>query len=294
VLLRSKAEQQLMAPGLAVLHELGAKVQQLDAEQTRAVEPALNADTPLFGSIHLPDDEVGNCRQFAQQLREITRSMGVQWLHRQQVDRIESTASGVRLPCRALEGPNATLDTGPSSGPATWHGDAVVICAGVGSAGLLQPLGINLPMVPVWGYSISAPIKEPLNAPRSAVMDERYKVAISRLGQRVRAAGSAELGGAADAISKPAISTLYKVLGDWFPGAAQIQHVQVWKGGRPMLPEGPPVVGATGVPKVWINTGHGSSGWALSCGSARALADEIKGQKAALEMDGLRLSRYRR
>ncbi len=290
VLLRSRHEQQLMAPGLAVLHELGVKVQQLDADQTRAIEPALNPDTPLFGGLHLPDDEVGNCRQFAQQLRDTSRAMGVQWLHRVQVKRVESAAKGVRLHCAALEGPHSSLDVAPES----WVGDAVVICAGVGSAELLKPMGVNLPLVPVWGYSISAPIKEHLHAPRSAVMDERYKVAISRLGLRVRAAGSAELGGAADAMSKPALDTLYKVLNDWFPGAAQTQHAQVWKGGRPMLPEGPPVIGSTGTPNVWINTGHGSSGWALSCGGARVLADQLAGRSPSLDVSGLELSRYLR
>jgi hypothetical protein len=142
--------------------------------------------------------------------------------------------------------------------------DAVVVCAGLASATLLRPLGLRIPMAPVYGHSVSAPIREPLNAPRSAVMDERYKVAISRLGQRVRVAGSAEIGGSLDTMNPAAIQTLYKVLHDWFPGAATLQSgVQQWKGARPMLPDGPPVLGASGIPGVWLNLGHGSSGWAL-------------------------------
>src|SRR5207244_12686741 len=116
-----------------------------------------------------------------------------------------------------------------------------------------------------------------LNAPGGALMDERVKVAISRLGNRVRVAGSAEIGGRLEHKRPEAIQTLYKVLHDWFPGAAQLANtgaaVQEWKGARPMLPDGPPVLGATGIPGVWINIGHGSSGWALACGSARAVAD---------------------
>jgi D-amino-acid dehydrogenase len=147
-------------------------------------------------------------------------------------------------------------------------------------------------MVAVHGYSVSAPIREPLNAPRSAVMDERYKVAISRLGQRVRVAGSAELGGSLEHKRVSSLRTLYKVLHDWFPGAAQFSGgVQEWKGARPMLPDGPPILGASGVPGVWLNLGHGSSGWALSCGSARALADLVAQRTPALDLEGLGVER---
>ena len=142
---------------------------------------------------------------------------------------------------------------------------------------------------------VSAAIREPLNAPRSALMDERYKVAISRLGNRVRVAGSAEIGGSAERKTAAAIQTLYKVLQDWFPGAAVLSgpkaSTQEWKGARPMLPDGPPVIGATGIRGVWINLGHGSSGWALSCGSARALADLLGGHAAEVDLEGLGIER---
>jgi D-amino-acid dehydrogenase len=175
--------------------------------------------------------------------------------------------------------------------------DAVVLCAGLASASLLRPLGIRIPLAAVYGYSLSAPLREPLNAPRSALMDERYKVAISRLGNRVRVAGSAEIGGRPDKKSAAAIQTLYKVLQDWFPGAAHTSntttHVQEWKGVRPMLPDGPPILGASGLPGLWLNLGHGSSGWALSCGSARAVADLVAGQAPEIDLDGLDLSRLK-
>ena len=118
-------------------------------------------------------------------------------------------------------------------------------------------------------------------------MDERYKVAISRLGNRVRVAGSAEIGGTPERKRASAIQTLYKVLHDWFPGAA----VQEWKGARPMLPDGPPLLGATGIPGVWINLGHGSSGWALSCGSARVVADLIAARTPEVDVEGLGVER---
>jgi D-amino-acid dehydrogenase len=166
------------------------------------------------------------------------------------------------------------------------------------SARLLQPLGLRVPLAAVHGYSISAPMREPLNGPRSAVMDERYKVAITRLGQRVRVAGSAELGGDPRRKRKASLETLYKVLQDWFPGAAELANtstaVQEWKGARPMLPDGPPVLGASGIPGVWVNLGHGSSGWALACGSARVVADLLSGHEPLLDIEGLGMERLLR
>jgi D-amino-acid dehydrogenase len=166
----------------------------------------------------------------------------------------------------------------------------------VDSVSLLRPLGMEVPLAPVWGYSISAPIREPLNAPRSGIMDERYKVAISRMGNRVRVAGSAEIGGTPAKKRAGSIQTLYKVLHDWFPGAAQLASthgaaVQEWKGARPMMPDGPPLLGATGIAGVWINIGHGSSGWALSCGSARVVADLMAGRAPEVDIEGLGVER---
>jgi D-amino-acid dehydrogenase len=124
-------------------------------------------------------------------------------------------------------------------------------------------------------------------------MDERYKVAISRLGQRIRVSGLAELGGSLDHIAAAPLQTLYRTLDDWFPGAASTREAQHWKGARPMLPDGPPVLGASGAPGVWLNLGHGSSGWALACGSACVLAEQIGGREAPLDISGLSVSRLR-
>jgi D-amino-acid dehydrogenase len=129
-------------------------------------------------------------------------------------------------------------------------------------------------------------------------MDERYKISISRIGNRVRVAGSAEIGGSLAHKNEAAVQTLYKVLQDWFPGAAQLNgnqsSVQIWKGARPMLPDGPPIIGSAGVPGVWLNLGHGSSGWALSCASARLVADMLGGKKPAIDTEGLGLERLTR
>ncbi|MBK5205956.1 MAG: FAD-dependent oxidoreductase, partial [Polaromonas sp.] len=280
LLLRSEKDSQLIQPGLPLLQEAGMAFKQINAEEARQIEPALNPDTPFFGALHLPNDEVANCRQFALLLKNEAQRMGVSFEFNSTVAQLE------RLQAASI------LIVGETS-PRTF--DGIVLCAGLASAQLLRPLGLKIPMAAVYGYSISAPIREPLNAPRSALMDERYQVAISRLGNRVRVAGSAEIGGSLERKRAASIQTLYKVLHDWFPGAVQHANscitVQEWKGARPMLPDGPPIVGNSGRPGLWLNIGHGSSGWALSCGSARALADLIAGKSAAIDMEGLDISR---
>ena len=280
VLLRSEKDSQLVQPGLQVLRDAGVNFRQISADETRQIEPALNTETSLLGAVHLPDDEVANCRQFALMLKEAAQQLGVDFRFNTTVAQLERAHP-------------ATLLIAGEKQPRRF--DQVVMCAGLASAGLLKPLGLRLPLTAVYGYSISAPIRETLNAPRSALMDERYKVAISRLGNRVRVAGSAEIGGSLANKREASIKTLYKVLQDWFPGAAQLtssnSNVQVWKGARPMLPDGPPLIGNSGLHGLWLNLGHGSSGWALSCGSARALADLMAGRPPEIDMEGLDISR---
>jgi D-amino-acid dehydrogenase len=282
VMLRSEKDRKLVQPGLQVLRDAGVNFREIDADAARQVEPALNPDAEFVGAIHLPDDEVGNCRQFTLLLKNEAQSLGARF-------EFNTTVAPLQLSQPTV----LQLSSGERKGSERF--DAVVICGGVDSVGLLRPVGLRLPLAPVHGYSISAPIREPLNAPRSGVMDERYKVAISRLGNRVRVAGSAEIGGSPDRKRPAAIQTLYKVLHDWFPGAAQLANtgaaVQEGQGARPRLPDGPPVRGATGVPGVWLNLGHGSSGWALSCGSARTVADLMAGRAPEIDIEGLGIER---
>ncbi|WP_298931574.1 D-amino acid dehydrogenase [uncultured Ramlibacter sp.] len=286
VLLRSEKDRKLVEPGLQVLRDAGVNFKEIDAQAVRGIEPAINADTQFLGAIHLPEDEVGNCRQFALLLKSVAQGLGVRFEFNSTVAPLDAAR------------PAALAVSTNGQGAQRRDFDAVVVCGGVDSAAMLRPLGLKVPLAAVHGYSISAPIREPLNAPRSALMDEHYKVAITRLGNRVRVAGSAEIGGDPAARRPAAIQTLYKVLHDWFPGAAQISNtgasVQEWKGARPMLPDGPPLLGATGVPGVWLNLGHGSSGWALSCGSARAVADLMAGRQPEVDIEGLGVERLLR
>jgi len=311
VLLREAKDLTLARPGLKLLAELGMRFHLVDAARCREIEPGLSPDTPLHGGVHLPDDEVGNCRQFAHLLRSEAEQRGARFRfhttvqrivpgHTPQLEHLEITAAERTQFGTSIES-GGSVDSQRSEPQAPLAQsevfDAVLVCAALDSALLLRPHGLRLPLQAVYGYSVTAPLRRfenhPDHGPRAGLMDERYKVAISRLGARVRVAGSAEIGGTLARHNPRAIETLYKVLHDWFPGAAHLSQAQRWKGARPMLPDGPPVLGASGLPGVWLNLGHGSSGWALACGSARVLADLIGGRSAALDLEGLGVERLR-
>jgi D-amino-acid dehydrogenase len=281
VLLRDAAALAAAQPGVALLRELGVSHALIDAARCRQIEPGLNPQAELQAAIHLPLDGVGNCRHFTHLLRHKGQELGVRFV-------FDTPVLGIR----AGQRPELQFQDG-----STLTYDAVVVCAGVQANQVLRSVGVKLPLAPVHGYSVTAPLRpqalEQFQAPLSALMDERYKVAISRLGRRVRVAGSAELGGSLQQLGQAPLRTLYRVLNDWFPGAMQQADAQHWKGARPMLPDGPPVLGESGAPGVWLNLGHGSSGWALACGSARVLAERVSGRPSPLDLSRLTRERLR-
>ena len=281
VLLRGERELAAAKTGLDLLRELGVTHEVLDAARCRQIEPALNPLAPLHAAIHLPRDGVGNCRQFTHLIKAEAQRLGA--VFRFDTD-VRALSAGARPALRTAKGEH-------------WSFDAVVICAGVQANDVLSSVGVKLPLAPVYGYSVTAPVRhvdghEPLG-PRAALMDERFKVAISRLGQRIRVSGSAEIGGHAADMRAAPLRTLYRVLDDWFPGSTRTREAQHWKGARPMLPDGPPVLGESGAPGVWLNLGHGSSGWALACGSARVLAERLSGRAAPIDVSRFTAARWR-
>jgi len=308
VLLRSAKDAARAKSGLALLTDMGVRFEMLDAAQCRKAEPGLNPEAELHAGIHLAHDEVSNCRQFALLMRDEAEHLGATFRFHTNVQSVEpGKTPRVTKVYSPLEESNWLNADAPREGPATdvppfepetESFDAVLVCAAMGATDLLRPHGIKLPLAPVHGYSVTAPLRKieahPDFGPHAAVMDERYKVAISRLGGRVRVAGGAELGGRPERHNKASLATLYKVLNDWFPGAAHMTQAQVWKGSRPMLPDGPPVLGASGLPGVWLNLGHGSSGWALACGSARVVADSIAARAPGIDVEGLGIGRLHR
>ena len=277
VLLRTEQERAQLQPALQVLRDSGVALREINADIARQIEPGLSPEAPLAGAIHLPDARAGNCRLFAQLLRQGTQGSGVHFAFNTRIDRIGTSPTGV-----VVQGETDLR-----------HFDAVVLCAGTASAALLPALGLRLPMAAVYGYSVSAPLRESTHAPQGSVVDVAQQISITRLGQRVRIAGGAELAGADAEHHTATLQRLYRTLNDWFPGGAQLSSgVQVWRGARPLLPDGAPVVGASGVPGLWLNTGHGAGGWALACGSARALADLMAQREPEVPLDGLGMRQF--
>ena len=275
-LFRSQAERAMAQPLLTLLDESGIAHQLLDPDQARLVEPALAYHTPLNSALHIPDDEAGNCPLFTRQLRMIAQDMGVAFHFDSSVDEIAVEGRGVGL----------------RIGDQRFSADAVVVAAGYDSLPLLQKLGLRMPIYPVKAYSASVSIREFEQAPLASLSDESYKVSISRLGTRIRVAGTAELGFPAPELREAALRTLVKVGEDWFPDAANYNASTFWSGVWPMLPDGVPVIGPTPLSNVYVNLGHGASGWAMAAGSGKLIADMISGRPPDIDTEGLTLSRY--
>ena len=278
VLLRQPADAQRLQPALQALRDAGAALREVDAATARLIEPGLSADTPLAGALYAESGEAGNCRLFAQILRQAAQDLGARFVFNA---RAQAIASG---PARLhIAGENAPRQA-----------DAVVLCAGQASAALLRPLGPRLPMEAVHGYTISAPVREDTHAPQGAVIDPLHGITITRQGQRVRVAGGAEVGRGGPEHDPTTLQALYLALSGWFPGGALTSspQVQVWRGARPTLPDGAPVIGESGVPGLWINAGHGASGWGLACGSARMLADLVARRTPEVAHEALGAGRF--
>lgn len=276
-LFRTPDELERQAPAHQVLQDLGLSFRQLTDVECRQLEPALTEATPLAGGVYLPDDESGNCAYFARKLKEVCEGDGVEFRFGAPVTGL-ATGSGRIDSVLTADGP--------------LQADAYVLAAGCDSAKLLAGTGIDVPLYPVKGYSATVQITRHEHAPLLSVMDEAYKVAVTRLGMRLRIAGTAEIGSRVLTLRNASLRTLIKVAQDWFPAAASWSSAQYWVGARPMLPDGPPLLGATPLSNLYLNVGHGSTGWAMACGSAQVLADVISGHAPAIDLDGLTLARY--
>ena len=290
VLLREKADREAIAPGLERLSRLGLVVRELDAEQCHAAEPGLNADTRLAGGIKLPLAEVGNCRQFAHLLRMEAQKLGARFRFHTTVRGLEAggrVSYEVTPPEEALSAASRLPDAGdtvPQAAGVQSEGfDAVIVCAALDTAALLGPrLGRRLGLRPVITHSVTAPLRQleahPDLGPRGGLLDQRLGVSLSRIGQRVRATGPSE-------------AVLHQALHDWFPGASVSTQIQRWSGAHAVLADGLPLIGASGLPGIWLNLAHGDAGWTLACGAARVLAESVAGLKPEVDIAGLDVSR---
>jgi len=277
-LFRKQAQLDGTAGDIAVLKQYGVPYEVLDRDGCIAAEPALSAVKDKFvGGMRLPQDETGDCHMFTETLAAEAAKLGVQFKLNTTIERL--IADGAKI-------------AGVVTSAGRLQADAYVVALGSWSPRLLRPLGISLPVYPVKGYSITVPILDAEAAPVSTVMDESYKVAITRLGKRIRVGGTAEISGYSSRLDAARRATLDHSLTDMFPRGGDLAKASFWSGLRPMTPDGPPVIGATRYGNLHLNTGHGTLGWTMACGSARALADLLSGRKPDIDTAELALSRY--
>lgn len=277
-LFRYQAQLDGTGEDIAVLKQYGVPFEVLSREGCIAVEPALAGVKEKFaGGLRLPQDETGDCHMFTQALAKHAETLGVRFMFNTGIDRI--VTDGTRV-------------SGVATSAGMLQADAYVLALGSWSSRLVAPLGISLPVYPVKGYSITVPIKDASGAPESTVMDESYKVAITRLGNRIRVGGTAEISGFSTKLYDARRATLDHSLTDLFPRGGDLSKATFWSGLRPMTPDGPPVIGPTQYANLHLNTGHGTLGWTMSCGSGRVLADLLSGKKPEVDVSALTVDRY--
>lgn len=276
MLFRTAKDLDQAHPMMEALGESGVRTELLEPEAALQLEPTLSTETPFQGALFMPDDWAGNCPLFVRQLKTIAQERGVEFHFNSEVESIQAEIGGVsfRVGDRSIDA------------------DAVVIAAGADSGRLLKGIGLSLPMYPVKVYSASTQIQEYDLAPNVSLYDDTYRVALTRLGKRIRIAGCAELGSSNFDLHQKAIDTLVKVADDWLPNAANYRTATFWCGPTAMLPEGVPLIGATPFANVFVNVGHGAGSWALAAGSGKLLADIVSGRRPEIDSDGLTLTRY--
>ena len=278
-LFRTSAQLDAAARDIAILEQYGVAYQLLDREGIIGAEPALaKVQDDLMGALRLPGDETGDCHLFTVQLAELAARQGVEF-RQGTVEALQAgggKVTGVRIDGR--------LETA----------DRYVMATGSWTAPLLAPLGIRLPVYPLKGYSLTIPIRNEEMAPISTVLDESYKVAITRFDDRIRVGGMAEVAGYDLSLPQRRRETLEMVVRSLYPDGGDLEGAEFWAGLRPSTPDGPPVIGATHYGNLLLNTGHGTLGWTMACGSARYLTDLVDGRTPAIDPEGLDISRYDR
>lgn len=276
-LFRKEAQMEAVQRDISVLQECGVSYELLNGNELGRVEPALaNAQDKLVGGLHLPNDETGDCYLFTNALAQIAKELGVNFQFNQNVEKL--IVEGDEIKGVQVNGKVLTADR-------------YVLAFGSYSRDFLKPLDLQLPVYPVKGYSLTIPIADPAFAPQSTVLDETYKIAITRFDQRIRVGGMAELSGFNLGLNEDRRATLQMVTQDLFPGGDMAQ-ASFWTGLRPMTPDSTPIIGATRFKNLFLNTGHGTLGWTMACGSGKLISDIVLNHKTDISTDGLSIQRY--
>ena len=277
-LFRTQVQLDGTAADIAILQRYGVGFELLDRDGCIRHEPALASVRDKFvGGLLLPGDETGDCFKFTQNLAVLAAQRGVQFRYGTRIQRL-------KLAGRQIDG--VVTDAG------VLKADAYLVALGSYSPLLLKGAGIRIPVYPVKGYSITVPITDASGAPESTVMDETHKVAVTRLGERIRVGGTAELAGYTLKLHEARRDTLEHVVTDLFPRGGDVSRAEFWCGLRPMTPDGTPVLGATRLPNLYLATGHGTLGWTMAAGTGRVIADVIGGRAPGIDMSGLTIDRY--
>ncbi|WP_374327445.1 D-amino acid dehydrogenase [Azonexus sp.] len=263
---------------VAILKEYGVPFQVLDRAGYLDYEPALAPVKDKFvGALRLPGDETGDCFKFTQNLAKMAEGLGVNF-------RFGSSITGIEHDGRQITAVNT--DQGKV------QADHYVLALGSYSTQMLKPLGIDIPVYPVKGFSITVPITNPEMAPESTIMDETHKVAVTRLGDRIRVGGTAQLSGFDLNLDEGRRQTLEFVVSDLFPQGGDVARAEFWTGLRPMTPDGTPIIGKTRYPNLTLSTGHGTLGWTMATGTGRVVADLLSGKTPDIDVDDLGVARY--
>ncbi len=265
------------AKDIQVLKDSGVPYELLTRDELARAEPALAAvKDKLVGSLRLPNDETGDCQLFTTRLAEMASALGVKFRYNVSIDSLVTAGDAI---------------AGVTCGTELVQGDAYVVALGAYSTTLLKSV-VAIPVYPLKGYSITVPIVNAKAAPTSTILDETYKIAVTRFDDRIRVGGMAEIAGFDTRLNPRRRATLEMVVNDLFPGAGDTAQASFWTGLRPMTPDGTPIVGRTPLRNLYLNTGHGTLGWTMSCGSAQMLADVMSGKNPAIRAEDLSVSRY--
>ncbi|WUR15496.1 D-amino acid dehydrogenase [[Empedobacter] haloabium] len=275
-LFRTQKQMDDAAKDIEVLKETGVPYELLGARELLSAEPGIAAGR-LVGGLRLPNDETGDCQLFTTKLTAMAEELGVKF--RYNVDITGLVTQGDEI-------------GGVRCGAEIVTADSYVVALGAYSTPLLKNL-VDIPVYPLKGYSITVPIVDAAKAPTSTILDETYKIAVTRFDERIRVGGMAEIAGYDKRLNPRRRETLEMVVNDLFPGAGNTLDATFWTGLRPMTPDGTPVVGRTPLRNLFINTGHGTLGWTMSCGSAQLLADIMSARRPAIHADDLSVERYR-
>lgn len=276
-LFRTEQQYDNASKDIAVLTEAGVPYELLEASQLAQAEPALaKVSHKLTGGLRLPNDETGDCQLFTQQLAAMAEKAGVRFLFNKTVDKLVTAGNKI---------------TGVQCGNETLTADGYVLAFGSYSTQLLKDL-LKIPVYPLKGYSLTIPIADEKGAPASTVLDETYKIAITRFDNRIRVGGMAEIVGFSKELLPARRKTLEMVVRDLYPEGGHVEQATFWTGLRPMTPDGTPIVGRTHMSNLWLNTGHGTLGWTMACGSGQLISDVISGKTPEIQHTDYAVSRY--